>query len=95
MVLIEAMACGVPVVGGRRSGAVPWTLDEGRSGFLCDVQDPRALAETILSVMFQSDINHSLAERAWHSVRQRFRLEDAAEANESVLQELVSSRLDD
>ena len=32
MALIEAMALGIPVIAGRRSGGVPWTLDEGRAG---------------------------------------------------------------
>ena len=45
MVLIEAMACGVPVIGGSHSGAVAWTLEEGRCGFLCDVRDERSLAQ--------------------------------------------------
>ncbi|MFA6175281.1 MAG: glycosyltransferase family 4 protein, partial [Phycisphaerae bacterium] len=51
MVLIEAMACGVPVIGGSQSGAVPWTLDEGRCGFLCDVRDEMLLAQTILKAI--------------------------------------------
>lgn len=39
LVLAEAMAMGVPVVAGRRSGAVPWLLQHGRCGRLVDVDD--------------------------------------------------------
>lgn len=45
--LIEAMASGCPVVGGRDSGAVPYVLDHGRAGYLCDVESPEAITETI------------------------------------------------
>jgi glycosyltransferase involved in cell wall biosynthesis len=90
MVLIEAMACGVPVVGGEKSGAVPWTLDEGGSGYLCDMKNAQTLAETILKAMHQPDNNETIAERAWNSVHQRFRLEAAAAANERVLRELAA-----
>jgi glycosyltransferase involved in cell wall biosynthesis len=47
--VVEAMACGTPVVGYRR-GALPETVTEGVSGFLVDDVDgavaavPRALA---------------------------------------------------
>jgi len=90
MVLIEAIACGVPVIGGNRSGAVPWTLDEGRCGFLCDVRSPSALAETMLQAMRQPDGNRALVERAWDSVKQRFNLELAVNANEEVLKQLLA-----
>lgn len=46
-VLVEAMALGVPVVGGHRSGAVPWVLDEGAAGVLVDVLNPRSIAEAV------------------------------------------------
>ncbi|MEI6322432.1 MAG: glycosyltransferase family 4 protein [bacterium] len=88
MVLIEAMACGVPVVGGRKSGAVAWTLDEGRSGFLCDVKNSRKLADSIIKAMKQPDDNQALAERAWRSVHKRFRLEEVAKANEDIITRL-------
>ena len=89
MVLIEAMACGVPVVGGRQSGAVPWTLEEGRCGYLCDIRDKNVLAETMLAAMNQPDGNRAMVERAWNSTRQRFLMETAANANEAVLTGLL------
>jgi glycosyltransferase involved in cell wall biosynthesis len=35
MVMIEAMACGTPVIA-FREGAAPEVIDDGRTGFLCD-----------------------------------------------------------
>jgi L-malate glycosyltransferase len=48
MVIIEAMANGLPVIAGNESGAVRWVLDEGRAGFLTNVNNPVKIAETIL-----------------------------------------------
>jgi hypothetical protein len=44
MVMIEAMACGTPVVALRR-GAVPEVVVDGVTGFICD--DPSDLADAI------------------------------------------------
>ena len=35
MVMIEAMACGTPVVA-LRGGAVPEVVDDGVTGFICE-----------------------------------------------------------
>ena len=74
MTLIEAMSQRVPVVGGVRSGAVPWVLDAGRAGLLVDVDDPRALAQAIRAVISQPALRESLAnegyEHAWQNFRQ-------------------------
>jgi L-malate glycosyltransferase len=43
MVVLEAMATGVPVVGGASSGAVPWLLGEG-AGMLVNVKRSEAIA---------------------------------------------------
>ena len=93
LALVEAMACGVPVIGGRDSGAVPWTLEEGRSGYLCDVRDERALAETILEALDHPDRNQALVKHAWESARRRFNNEQAVQANETILRELVTGWL--
>ena len=90
MAIIEAMACGVPVIAGRDSGAVSWTLDEGRCGFLCDIRDERALATTMIEALERPDGNRALIERAWDSAKRRFNLEQAVAANEAILRQLVA-----
>ena len=51
LVLVEAMAQGTPVVGGSRSGAVPWVLDEGAAGRLCNIDSARAISDAVLSLL--------------------------------------------
>jgi glycosyltransferase involved in cell wall biosynthesis len=88
LVLIEAMACGVPVIAGRNSGGVAWTLDEGRCGFLCDIRDERALVKTMIEALCQPDGNRALVERAWDFAKRRFNLELAVITNEHILKKL-------
>jgi len=85
MTIIEAMACGVPVIGGRNAGAVPWTLEDGRCGYLCDIRDADALAQTMLHAMSRPEANLDLARRAFESVRTRFPIESVADAYERIL----------
>ena len=44
MSVCEAMHAALPVIGGQRSGGVPWTLGDGQCGLLVDVRSPRAIA---------------------------------------------------
>lgn len=59
--LLEAMACGAPVIGGRESGAVPWVLDDGAAGILVDIEDPGALENAICAVLEEPDTADDLA----------------------------------
>lgn len=92
MVFIEAMACGVPVIGGESSGAVPWTLGHGDYGYLCDVRSPKALEKTMISAMQETEKTRSMAKAAWDAFAHRFVMEDAASANLDVLSGLASKK---
>jgi L-malate glycosyltransferase len=50
-VLVEAMSQGLPIIGGRNSGAVPWVLDFGTAGRLVDVSSPVSIANAICEVL--------------------------------------------
>jgi glycosyltransferase involved in cell wall biosynthesis len=43
MAIAEAMAIGIPIIAGIRSGGVPWLLDRGHAGQLVDVKDAKAI----------------------------------------------------
>jgi glycosyltransferase involved in cell wall biosynthesis len=74
MTLIEAMSQRVPVIGGARSGAVPWVLGGGKAGMLVDVDDPRALAQAMEAVLTHPALMQRLASggfrHAWDNFRQ-------------------------
>jgi phosphatidylinositol alpha-1,6-mannosyltransferase len=63
MVLLEAQACGKPVIAGNTGGAYE-TMDVGRSGYVVDIDDIGALATSVASVLSQPDLCRSMGEAA-------------------------------
>ena len=47
MVVNEAMACGLPVLGSRRAQAVAELIRDGRNGWICDPADPTSMGAAI------------------------------------------------
>jgi L-malate glycosyltransferase len=74
LVLVEAMAQGLPVVAGRGSGAVPWVLDGGTAGVLTDVTSPEALARSVLGLVSDHEAFVRLARRGYERARDHFTL---------------------
>ncbi len=68
----EAMYAGLPVLGGRNSGGVPWTLDGGRCGILVDVRDPHAIAGGILRLISDQGLARQLGTAARHRAATAF-----------------------
>ncbi len=65
MAIIEAMAVGLPVIGGKRSGSVPWTLDYGKAGLLVDINDPEDIARA-MELLAKDREQRSAIARAGH-----------------------------
>lgn len=70
--LIEAMAKGIPVIGGKRSGAVPWVLDYGKAGILVDVEDISDIASALIRLLTDPILYESLSISELDSLRKRF-----------------------
>ena len=65
LAVIEAQALGIPVIGGARSGGVPFTLAEGGAGFLADVESPESLSLVMQKVAADSEGRKAMARKAW------------------------------
>lgn len=70
-VIMEAMACGVPVVSTRLAG-VPEMIESGRDGLLVAPQDPAALAEAIDQLLSDRAQATLLGERALAAAQAKF-----------------------
>ncbi|TLZ94251.1 MAG: glycosyltransferase [Methanobacteriota archaeon] len=71
IVLLEALACGTPVVGTRLGGSEETLPDDGVSGRLVAPRDPRALSEAIqqlLDANMWAPNRRSLCLRTWDDV---------------------------
>ena len=78
LVFLEAAACGLPSLGGR-SGGIPEAIEDGRTGWLVDPRDPRAIAATTIDLLksperMQRASEYCLRtapERTWERVAER------------------------
>ena len=68
---IEAMACGIPVVGAR-VGGVQYSVEDGRTGFLVEARNADALARRLAHVFSDPAIPRLLGKRACRRAWERF-----------------------
>ncbi len=67
MTMLQAMACGLPVVAARAGGLVEY-LDHGRTGFLVDAKEPQAFLPPILALFRDLDLRSRMSREALASV---------------------------
>ncbi len=77
LVMIEAMACGTPVVA-MRQGSVPEVVDDGRTGF---VVEPDDLAAFVAAVDRVAEIDPAVCR---HTVEERFTVERMIADHEAI-----------
>jgi glycosyltransferase involved in cell wall biosynthesis len=70
-VLVEAMACGLPVISTGISG-IPEVIADGVNGLLVPCDDPKALAEALLRLHRDPALASRLAHEGQAMVRERF-----------------------
>jgi glycosyltransferase involved in cell wall biosynthesis len=70
-VLIEAMACGVPIVTTAVSG-IPEIVDDGVTGLIVPVNDPASTADAIERLARDPALARRISANAAAQVRERF-----------------------
>lgn len=88
LVLVEAMACALPVVA-TRVGGIPEVVEEGVTGILVEPNDPQALAEAIIEMLDEPDRMRAMGARGRERVREHFTWDRAAERVEEAYQEIL------
>jgi glycosyltransferase involved in cell wall biosynthesis len=68
---VEAMACGVPVIGAR-VGGVQYSVEDGRTGFLVEPRNADALARRLAHFFSNPSIPRLLGKRARRRACERF-----------------------
>jgi glycosyltransferase involved in cell wall biosynthesis len=86
MAAAEAMAMGIPVIGGRESGGIAWVLGDGEAGLLVDVRSSEAIADGMRTLFQDADLRNALARSGRSRAMREYRLEDVERQYESVLQ---------
>jgi glycosyltransferase involved in cell wall biosynthesis len=84
LAVLEAMACGVPVVG-TEVGGVPDMIDDGRTGQLVPAREPRAMADALIKVLRNPERAVEMGRAARQRVEDRFTLERSVRVAEATL----------
>ncbi|ARS34505.1 glycosyltransferase family 4 protein [Pontibacter actiniarum] len=64
MAVLESMLAHTPVVGGKRSGFVPYLLNHGDAGVLCDVTSAAAMATAVEKLLLDRELSGQVAKKA-------------------------------
>lgn len=79
VVILEAMACGVPVVS-TRSGGPDGIISDGVDGFLTPLDDAATLAERLARLIKDKELNAEMGRRARATIEARYAEEVAGQA---------------
>ena len=70
-VVLEAMACAVPVIGSR-AGGIPEAVEHGRTGFLVPQAEPRAIADAVGRLLGDPALRRRMGDAARAAATARF-----------------------
>ncbi len=88
LVLLEAMACGVPCIG-TNAGGIPEVILEGETGYICDVGDIESIALRAIQLLSDEDLHKRMAETALMIAKERFHSDKIVAQYESIYYELL------
>jgi glycosyltransferase involved in cell wall biosynthesis len=89
-VILEAMACGKPVIGAR-AGAIPEIIEEGVTGLTFPPGDHERLADAIIAVIRDPEAARSMGARGFARLKERFGIARNVESTQRVYQRLLGA----
>jgi glycosyltransferase involved in cell wall biosynthesis len=94
IVLIEAQACGRPVIG-TTVGGIPSALRDGRTGLLVPPKDSARLADTIIRILRDNSLARRLGQAGYKWVRENLSWQKSAEKTHRVYTEVLGAKIGD
>ncbi len=93
MIVTEAMALGLPIVGGIHSGAMPWITGNGAAGVMTDVTRPALLCSAMRELLDEPEHYAGCATQAVLRARDVFSAESVAQQYEIVYGQALHERV--
>ncbi|WP_339146480.1 MULTISPECIES: N-acetyl-alpha-D-glucosaminyl L-malate synthase BshA [unclassified Sutcliffiella] len=90
LVLLEAMACGVPSVG-TKIGGIPEVIDNGKTGYLSDVGDVEDISRNAIKILGDTTLHTKFAGNAISRVKEHFSSQRIVEQYEDMYKQLIDN----
>ncbi|MFK2824193.1 N-acetyl-alpha-D-glucosaminyl L-malate synthase BshA [Bacillus sp. B190/17] len=91
LVLLEAMACGVPCIG-TNVGGIPEIIENGRNGFISEVGDIESMAKQAFLLLNDEAVYAKVSEQAVQTVQTRFHSEGIIQQYEQLYFALLTEQ---
>jgi glycosyltransferase involved in cell wall biosynthesis len=91
LTLLEAMACGLPVVA-TRVGGNPEVVVDGATGYLVPPQQPASLAERVLELFQKPELGRTMGRHGRGRVEAHFRVSEMVARYEDLYHEVLRRR---
>lgn len=88
VVLLEAMACNVPVIGSN-VGGIPDIIRDGWNGFLVPEKDPKAIAEKIKIILEDDKLREEFTINGYITLKNNFSWDIIQRKNEEIYNKLM------
>ncbi|WHY75859.1 N-acetyl-alpha-D-glucosaminyl L-malate synthase BshA [Neobacillus sp. WH10] len=89
LVVLEAMACGVPCIG-TNVGGMPEVILHGETGYICEVSDIEDIARKAISLLTDSKLHQQFSCQSINTVRTKFKAEQIVEQYEQLYFRLLN-----
>jgi D-inositol-3-phosphate glycosyltransferase len=88
---LEAMACGIPVIGAA-VGGIKYSVVEGKTGCLIPPHDPSILADRIACLLADEKLASTMGARGLQRVKRYFTWQKVAEASDAMYQKTIGTK---
>jgi glycosyltransferase involved in cell wall biosynthesis len=90
-ILLEAMACGTPVLA-TPVGAIPDIIKDGETGFLLKSNNPKHIADKIIELLNKPELLEKVSKNAYNYVRENFSYEKTLESWRKIIREIEAQK---
>lgn len=88
MVLIEAQACGTPVIG-TTVGGIPYAIKNGETGILVPPKDPKELASAILKIVTDKNLSKEMGKKGYERILKGFTWKISTDKTFKILNDVI------